>query len=152
MRYLLTVLFAVLFSAAAFAAEPAAEPAAAPAASECDACRANAALMKAGKVQASKLNNGTLVTITAPAKKLEELKKAAADMDAAMKAAMEGTAKLDEGCAKMIDAVKAGKIMMGKGELKDGFVMATLSNDPETVKSLHEMMDKMAAAAKGAKK
>ncbi|MGC4117518.1 MAG: hypothetical protein QM765_23760 [Myxococcales bacterium] len=142
MRTVLAVLFAVSVSVSAFAAEPA------PAGDDCDACKANAAVMKAGKVQATKLNNGTLVTVTAQGKKLDELKKAVGEMDAAMKSAMEGKAKLDPACTKMIEAVKGGKVMMGKGELKDGFAMATLSPDPEIVKALHEQMDKMGKAKK----
>lgn len=144
MRYLLTILFAVCFAVSAFAAEPAAAPATPPA-DDCDACKANAAVMKAGKVQVTKLSNGTVVMVTEKGKKLEELKKAATDLDAVMKNAMEGKAKLDPNCTKMIEATKAGKVMMGKGELKDGVAFVTMTNDPEILKGLNEMADKLAA-------
>ena len=171
MRSILTVLVALSFSVSAFAAEPAkaaapakaepakAEPAkaAAPAAdakpaavaqADCDACKANMAFMKAGKkVEAYKLDNGQAMVVTAPGKDFAALEKAAGEMEAQMKLAMEGKAKLDENCVKMVEAMKAGKVMMGHGEMKDGFVSATLSSDPEIVKNMHAMMDKMAAPA-----
>jgi hypothetical protein len=61
---------------------------------------------------------------------------------------MEGKAKLDENCQKMLENMKAGKVMMGHGAIKDGFASATMSNDPEIVKGMHEMLDKMAPAKK----
>ena len=41
---------------------------------------------------------------------------------------------------------------MGHGKIKDGYASATLSNDPEIVKGMLDMADKMAAAKAPAKK
>jgi hypothetical protein len=120
----------------------------APTVPDCDVCKANMAFMKAGKVQIHKLDNGMVTVVTADAKGLPGLKKAAAEMETQMKAAMEGRAKLDKNCQKMLEGMRAGKVMMGHGEIKDGFASATLSSDPDMVKGMHDMLDKMAAAKK----
>jgi len=142
MRTVLAVLAAVSFSATAFAAEPAADEAAAP---ECELCAARAAVMNAGKPQVTKLTNGTLVMVTAKGKKVEELKAAGAELDAVMKRALEGKAKLDPACEKMVSAIKDGKVLVGRGEMKDGVVIAYGTSDAELVKTLHEAADQMTA-------
>jgi len=148
--------FATVSVGSAFAAEPAKKDdkaaAAAPAAPDCDMCKANMAFMKAGKVQVYKLDNGIITVVTADAKGLPGLKKAAGEMETEMKTAMDGKAKLDENCQKMLDNMKAGKVFMGHGEIKDGFASATMSNDPEIAKGILEMADKMAPAAPAKKK
>jgi hypothetical protein len=163
MRTFLAVFVALSFSTAAFAADPAkkadpapakAEPAkAAPtAAADCDMCKANMAYMKAGKVQVYKLDNGMVTIVTTDAKGQAGLDKAAKDMEEEMKVAMDGKAKLDDNCSKMLENVKAGKVFMGHGKIKDGYASATMSNDPDIAKGILEMADKMGPPAKPAKK
>ena len=152
MKTLIAILATLSLASVAFAGEPAKAAAAAPAAPDCDMCKANAAFMKAGKPVIHKLDNGMVTIVTADAKGQAGLDKAAMDMENEMKLAMDGKAKLDDNCTKMVENMKAGKVFMGHGKIKDGYASATLSNDPEIVKGMHEMLDKMAPPAKGAKK
>jgi hypothetical protein len=148
MKTLVAILATLSLASVAFGAEPAKAAAApAPAAPDCDVCKAHMAYLKAGKVVVHKLDNGLITIVTTDAKGKANLEKASAELDTQFKAAFEGKAKLDENCTKMVDNMKAGKIFMGHGAIKDGFASSTMSNDPEIAKGLIEMADKMAPAA-----
>lgn len=147
MRNFVVVLATLCLSAVAFAGE------AAPAAPECDVCKAMMAMTKVGKMEVIKLDNGTMANVTADAKGQAKLDAAVKELADQMKKALEGSAKLDENCTKMVDNIKAGKVLVGDGKIKNGHVHVQLSSDAEIVKAMHEAADKMAAPpAKGAKK
>lgn len=162
------MLAAVVVSSLAFAAPPPA-PAAAPAkaapaaaapakaapvaAADCDMHKAEAAMMKdvmgsKAKVEMVKLDNGTTSIITADAKSAKAVETAMMGMEGHMKDAMEGKASMCDECKMKMEAMKAGKVMGGKGHQGNVWTMTMLSNDAETVKMMHAQVDaKMPAPA-----
>lgn len=144
--------------AAPAAAAPAAAAAAAPAGADCDMHKAEATMMKdvmasGAKMEMIKMDHGTVGIITTDAKSAPVMEKAMADMDAAMKTAAEGKAKMCEQCQHKMAAVKDGKVTVSTGHSGNTWVKATSSSDVDTVKMMHSEMDAhMAAMAAGAKK
>ncbi len=163
----------VVFSAVAFAQAPAkaappapAAPAAAKAApvaaaaapaaaaattdADCDMHKAMGAMMKdvmasKAKVEMVKLDNGTTTIITADKKSAAGVEKAMTAMEAPMKAAMDGTAKLCDECKGVMAAVKGGKAMMGHGHQGMVWTMSSMTSDAEMVKKMHAQVDAKAA-------
>ena len=159
----------VLVSSIAFAAPPpaAAAPAAAPAAKAAPAAAAPAAAavpeadcdmhkgmmqmmtdMKAAKIKSEtiKLDNGTTMNCTTDAKNAPAMEKSMAAMEAGMKAAMEGNAKLCAECQGMVAAMKAGKVMGGSGHQGNTWTHTTMTTDAEILKKLHAQADMKPAA------
>lgn len=166
------MLAAMVVSAFAFAGPPpaaaapakapapaAAAPAAAPAvaAADCDMHKAEAAMMKdvmgsKAKVEMVKLDNGTTSIITTDAKSAKAVETAMMGMDGKMKEAMEGKASMCGECKQKMEAMKAGKVLGGKGHTGNVWTMTMLSSDPETVKMMHAQVDAKAPTAAPAKK
>ncbi|MHB8873233.1 MAG: hypothetical protein ACYC8T_06055 [Myxococcaceae bacterium] len=167
------VIVAAVFvvSSLAFAAPPAAAPAAAPvakaapvvaapaavAAADCDMHKGEAGMMKemmGAKVKMSmvKLDHGTTGIITADAKNSAVVEKLMTNMEAGMKGAMEGKAKLCGECEGMVAAMKAGKVMGGIGRNGNVWTNTMLSSDPEIVKQMHAQVDAKMPAAPAKKK
>jgi len=162
MKNTLTVLAVITVSALAYAGAPAkttapAKPAAAAAPAgviteaDCDMHKAEGAMMKdvmasGAKMEVVKLDHGMTSIITADAKSAPAVEKAMAGMDAAVKNAAEGKAKVCEPCQQKMGAIKAGKVVDGMGHAGMTWTHSALSSDPEIVKMMHAEIDAHQAA------
>jgi hypothetical protein len=104
------------------------------------------------KVEMVKLDHGTTSIITTDAKSAKAVETAMMGMDGKMKDAMEGKATMCGECKQKMEAMKAGKVMGGKGHTGNVWTMTMLSSDPEAVKMMHAQVDAKAPAAAPAKK
>ena len=144
-------------AAKAAPAAPAAAPAKTVAAADCDMHKAEAAMMKdvmgsKAKMEWVKLDNGLTSIVTTDAKNAKVVETAFTTMDGHAKDAMEGKASVCDECKQKMEAMKAGKVVMGKGHQGNVWTMTQLSTDAETVKMMHAMADAKMPAAPAAKK